>query len=128
MRDFVFPNPFYVSAGINKELGDLILVLDSESIVASIKATDGSPKSPEKMKRWLSKQAREGARPAKTASQRLDIVTTHGTNLWGEQKVFSPGTLNPKCGIVLLEHRREDADSKESFENLTLRMDLPQSN
>lgn len=106
MRDFVF-KPYYVTAGEERELTDLMLVLNQECIPISVKGTEGEEKSPERLSLWLTKKVRQASKNAKTAGQRLANVEVLGTNLWGERHVFPAGTLSPLCGIALVECSQE---------------------
>lgn len=56
MRDFVLLNPKYSRAVYEKELADILLVLDDTCIVVSVKGTDGESKGESKLKSWLSKK------------------------------------------------------------------------
>ena len=103
MNDFVFLNPKYYRAGHEKELADLLLVLDDTCIIISLKGTDGTPKSKTKLKNWLAKKALEGSRQARGGITWISRVPFGGLNLWGEIRQFEPDSLRPICGIVLLE-------------------------
>lgn len=51
MRDFVFWDLTYVSGGKRKaHPADLLLVLNGECLVISVKGTDGETKSPDRIK------------------------------------------------------------------------------
>lgn len=103
MKDFVILNPKYNRAGHEKELADLLLVLDDKCIVVSVKGTDGNPKSEAKLKNWLAKRTGEGLRQAKGGINWLSKVSFSGRDLWGEIRDFEAGSLYPICGIALLE-------------------------
>src|SRR4051794_39234674 len=103
MMDFVYLNPKYYRSGYEKELSDLLLVLDGECIVVSVKGTDGQPKSEAKLRSWLAKKTLEGSKQAKGGINWLHRVSFIARNLWNELKEFQPNDLHPLCGIVLLE-------------------------
>jgi len=103
MKDFVIRNPKYERSGNQRELADLLLVLDDSCIVVSVKGTDGKFKSKTKLKNWLAKKTLEGLRQAKGGINWLSKVQFSGKNGWGEVRQFPPNSLNPLCGIVLLE-------------------------
>lgn len=107
MKDFVFLNPKYSSANLTKELADLLLVLDKECIVVSLKGTDATLKEDQQLRRWLTKKTWEGSKAAKTAIQRMARVSFSGKSLWGEERKFAPGSLTVRCGIALLECSQE---------------------
>jgi hypothetical protein len=103
MNDFVILNPKYYRAGHEKELADLLLVLDDTCIVISVKGTDGEPKSETRLKNWLEKKTLEGLKQAKGGINWLSKVSFSGKDLWGETKEFQPNGLRATCGVVLLE-------------------------
>jgi len=107
MRDFVFLNAEYSSARLKKELADVLLILDEECIVISIKGTDGELKSRDRLKSWLKKKTWEGSKAAKVGIHRLGVFSFAARNLWGETREFAPSSLKPRCGICLLECSQE---------------------
>jgi hypothetical protein len=103
MNDFVFLNPKYVRGKNEKELCDLLLVLNNEAIVISVKGADDEAKQEARLINWLGKKTWKGSNQAKGAINWLRRVelTTH--NLWDEQTTLSGGSLIPICGITLLD-------------------------
>src|SRR5262245_38056847 len=65
MNDFVFLNPKYFRDENEKELCDLLLILNDECIVISVKGTDGRYRSDSKLQNWLVKKTWEGSKQAK---------------------------------------------------------------
>ncbi len=100
-------NPWYESGNQHRELADLLLILNDACIVLSVKGTDGTPKSNERLRLWLSKKTWDGSKAAKTAAQRLARVNIAAKNLWDEERTFPAGSLKPVCGIALLECSQE---------------------
>jgi hypothetical protein len=124
MKDFVYLDHKYVSGGNERSLADLLLVLNNECIVISLKGTDGRIKSDTRLKSWLTKQHWYGSKEAKTTIQRLAKVSSTARNLWNEEKTFEPGTLGAKCGVVLLECSQKPFGSIE-FQIKQLQSNVP---
>ena len=103
MNDFVFLNPKYLRDGNEKELCDLLLILNDECIVVSVKGTDGKYKSDSKLQNWLVKKTWEGSKQAKGGINWLKKVSFTGRNLWNEDRKFEPNSLRAICGLTLLE-------------------------
>lgn len=61
MNDFVLLNPKYVKGGSEKELCDLLLVLNEACIVVSVKGTEQRHKSDAKLRSWLVKKTWQGS-------------------------------------------------------------------
>jgi len=122
MKDFVLLNPKYFRAGHEKELADLLLVLNDTCIVISVKGTNEKPKSETKLKSWLTKRTLEGSKQAKGGFNWLSKVSFKAQDLWGETKEFEPNSLRPLCGIVLLEC------SQQPFGSIEFNRQQPQSN
>jgi hypothetical protein len=124
LNDFVFRRPCYVTGGQKREVTDLLLVLNRECILVSVKSTDGEAKAPERFHLWVQKKAWQASNNAKVACQRTARLEISGTNLWGEEKTFEAGSLTPICGVALVEcsqnifgeiplhSPKEDADAK----------------
>ena len=89
MNDFVFLNPKYFSYGNEKGLCDLLLILNDECIVISVKGTDGRYKSDSKLQNWLVKKTWEGSKQAKGGVNWLKKVSFTGRNLWNEDRKFA---------------------------------------
>ena len=121
MKDFVILNPKYERSGNQRELADLLLVLDDSCIVVSVKGTDGKFKSKTKLKNWLAKKTLEGLRQAKGGINWLSKVQFSGKDLWGEVREFPRNSLNPLCGIVLLEC------SQQPFRTVEFTAQIPQA-
>ncbi len=121
MKDFVFLNPYYTSGGVKKELADLLLVLDDECCVLSLKGTDGEEKADDKLRRWLRKKTRQGSQSAKTGMQRLSKVRCMARNLWDEERTFDPGSLKTMASIVILEC------SQQPFGSIEFAVEQPKS-
>lgn len=121
MKDFVLLNPKYYRAGHEKELADILLVLDDTCTVISVKGTDGNPKSEAKLKSWLAKKTYEGSKQAKGGINWLSKASFTAVDLWGEVKRVEPNSLRPLCGIVLLEC------SQQPFGSIEFSARLPQS-
>jgi hypothetical protein len=70
MKDFVFWDLTYVSGGKRKaHPTDLLLILNGERIVISVKGTDGVTKSPDRLKLWLKGKAWDANKSAKLESR-----------------------------------------------------------
>lgn len=111
MNDFVFLNPKYVKGGSEKELCDLLLVLNDDCIVVSVKGTDGRHRSDAKLRNWLVKKTSQGSKQAKGGINSLKKVSFTGRNLWNEE--FGPDTLKAICGLTLLECSQQPFGSIE---------------
>jgi hypothetical protein len=103
LNDFVFRKPSYITARQKREVTDLLLVLNQECILLSIKGSDGQEKTHERFHLWVQKKARETSKNARVACQRTARLEISGINLWGEEKTFPAGSLTPICGIGLVE-------------------------
>jgi hypothetical protein len=103
LNDFVFRQPSYMTGGQKREVTDLLLVLNQECILVSVKGTDGEEKTPERFHLWVQKKAGQASTNARVACQRTARLEVSGTNLWGEEKTFPAGSLTPICGIGLVE-------------------------
>jgi len=121
MNDFVFLNPKYPRGKNQKELCDLLLVLNDKCVVISVKATDGTPKTEAKLQTWLVKKSREGSNQAKGGVAWLKKVSSTGHNLWREERTFPAGSLTPVCGITLLEC------SQQPYGEIQFELGLPES-
>jgi hypothetical protein len=108
MKDFVWWDVKYISGGkLKQHPADLLLVLDRECIVVSVKGTDGKTKAPDRLKLWLEDKVWDGSKSAKTGMQRLKKLPFHARNLWDEPREFSANALIPTCGICLVECTQE---------------------
>jgi len=103
MNDFVFLNPKYLREKNEKELCDLLLVLNDEAIVISVKGTDGEPKSESRLSSWLTKKTWKGSNQAKGGINWLSRVATTARNLWDEEVTFNSGRLRALCGVTVLD-------------------------
>ena len=103
LNDFVFRKPSYITGRQKREITDLLLVLNQECILVSIKGTDGEEKTHERFHLWVQKKAGHASKNVKVACQRTARLEISGINLWGEEKTFSAGLLTPVCGIALVE-------------------------
>jgi hypothetical protein len=103
LNDFVFRKPSYITSGQMREVTDLLLVLNRECILVSVKGTDGEVKTHARFHLWAQKKARQASNNARVACQRTARLEISGENLWGEEKTFSAGSLTPICGIGLVE-------------------------
>jgi hypothetical protein len=121
MNDFVFLNPKYLREKNEKELCDLLLVLNDEAIVISVKGTDGEPKSESRLLSWLTKKTWKGSNQAKGGITWLSRVPTAARNLWDEEVMFKPGSLRPICGVTVLDC------SQKPFGSIEYDMRVPES-
>jgi len=103
LNDFVFRKPSYVTGGHKREVTDLLLVLNQECILISVKGTDGEEKTDDRFHFWVQKKAGQASNNAKVACQRTARLEISGINLWGEERTFPAGSLTPVCGIGLVE-------------------------
>lgn len=103
LNDFVFRKPSYITGGQKREVTDLLLVLNQECILISVKGTDGEEKTDERFHLWAQKKASQASNNAKVACQRAARLEISGVNLWDEEKAFPAGSLTPVCGIGLVE-------------------------
>jgi hypothetical protein len=103
LNDFIFRKPSYITARQKREVTDMMLVLNQECILVSVKGTDGEEKTRERFHLWVQKKAGQASNNAKVACQRTARSEILGINLWGEEKIFPAGTLTPICGIGLVE-------------------------
>lgn len=103
LNDFVFRRPSYMTVGQKREVSDLLLVLNHECILVSVKGTDGEEKAIERFHLWAQKKAGQASTNARVACQRTARLGISGTNLWGEEMTFPAGSLIPVCGIGLVE-------------------------
>jgi hypothetical protein len=103
LNDFVFCRPSYVTGGQKREVSDLLLVLNEECILLSVKGTNGEEKTPDRFLRWAQKKAAQATTNARVACQRASHLEISGKNFWGEEKTFSGGSLKPICGLGLVE-------------------------
>jgi len=124
MNDFVFLNPKYLRDGNEKELCDLLLILNDECIVVSVKGTDGKYKSDSKLQNWLVKKTWEGSKQAKGGINWLKKVSFTGRNLWNEDRKFEPSSLRAICGLTLLECSQHPFDPIE-YEIRQPKSDVP---
>lgn len=108
MKDFVWWDVKYVSGGRPKQHpADLLLVLNRECVVVSVKGTDGRTKAPDRLRLWLEDKVWDGSKSAKTGMQRLKRVPFQARNLWDETRDFPADALMPQCGICLVECTQE---------------------
>ena len=107
MKDFVLRNPFYVTSGQEREVTDLIFLLNQDCMIVSVKGTDGRDKSADRLPLWARKKVWEASKNAKTALQRVAKLEIKATNLWDETRTFAAGTLRPICGLALVECSQE---------------------
>ena len=107
MNDFVYLNPKYFKGGGEKELADLLLVLDDKCIVVSVKGTDERHKAETRLTSWLAKKTWEGSKQAKGGVSWLKKISFTARNLWEEERRFEPDSLKPICGLTLLECSQE---------------------
>ena len=107
MKDFVFRSPSYVTHGDKRQITDLMFLLNHDCIFVSVKGTDGNEKTTDRLSLWAAKKARQASRNAKTACQRAAKLEISATNLWGEIRTFRAGTLNPVCGLGVVECSQE---------------------
>jgi hypothetical protein len=103
LNDFVFRKPSYITGGQKREVTDLLLVLNQECILISVKGTDGEVKTDDRFHLWVQKKAGQASNNAKVACQRTARLEISGINLWGEERTFPAGSLTPICGIGLVE-------------------------
>jgi hypothetical protein len=103
LNDFVFRKPSYITGRQKREVTDLLLVLNQECILVSIKGTDGEEKTHERFHLWVQKKAGQASKNVRVACQRTARLEISGVNLWGEEKTFPAGLLTPVCGIALVE-------------------------
>jgi len=103
MNDFVLLNPNYVKRGSQKEVCDLLLVLNDECVVVSVKGTDGRHRADAKLRHWLVKKTWEGSKQAKGGISSLKKLSFTGRNLWNEDREFGSDTLKAICGLTVLE-------------------------
>lgn len=103
LNDFVFRKPSYITSGQKREVTDLLLVLNQECILVSVKGTDGEEKTDDRFHLWAQKKAGQASNNVRVACQRTARLEILGVNLWGEEKTFAAGSLTPVCGIGLVE-------------------------
>lgn len=122
MKDFVWWDVKYHSGGKPKQHpADLLLVLDRECVVVSVKGTDGKTKAPDRLKLWLAGKVWDGSKSAKTGIQRLKKLPFEARNLWNETRDFPADGLVPICGICLVEC------TQEPFSSIDFQMRQPDS-
>ncbi|MGA2629802.1 MAG: hypothetical protein ABSG54_06255 [Terriglobia bacterium] len=108
MKDFVWWDVKYISGGKPKQHpADVLLVLNRECIVVSVKGTDGETKAPGRLKLWLEGKVWDGSKSVKTGMQRVKNVPFQARNLWYETRDFPADMLIPICGICLIECTQE---------------------
>jgi hypothetical protein len=122
MKDFVFLRPSYVTSGQQREVTDLMFLLNDECVLVSVKGTDGNEKTTERLSLWVAKKALEASKNAKTACQRAAKLEVTATNLWGETRKFPAGTLKPMCGLGIIEC------SQEMFKPIEFQLKQPLKN
>jgi hypothetical protein len=91
MKDFVWWDVKYISGGkLKQHPADLLLVLDGECVVVSVKGTDGETKAPDRLKLWLEGKVWDGSKSAKTGIQRVRKLPFEARNFGGgNQKLRS---------------------------------------
>jgi len=103
LRDFLFLRPEWVS--INRELADLLAVLDDKCLCIQIKARgNDSPPSGQLLVDWATKQLVVAGRQAAGAIRKVVTSGVSATHSWQENVVFHAGDLIPVCGIALVEY------------------------
>jgi len=103
LNDFVFRKPSYITGREKREVTDLLLVLNQGCILVSVKGTDGEDKTHKRFHLWVQKKALQASNNARVACQRTARLEISGINLWGENKIYTAGSLTPVCGIGLVE-------------------------
>jgi hypothetical protein len=88
-------------------------------VLVSVKGTDGNEKTTERLSLWAAKKAWQASKNAKTACQRVAKLEITATNLWGETRTFSAGTLKPTFGLGIVEC------SQEMFKPIEFRLKHP---
>ncbi len=104
MKDFVFRSPSYLTSGVKRQITDLMFLLKNDCLLVSVKGTDGTEKATDRLALWAAKKA---SKNAKTACRRAGKLEITATNLWGEKRTFPAGSLNPVCGLGIVECSQE---------------------
>ena len=103
MRDFLYLRPSKIVGGLKRELSDLIIVLDGETVPVQLKG-QGKARQAKALRHWTTKQAVDAGRQASGACRTLrsvDVAADHPT----QGKVsFAPGDLLPIHGLAIVEY------------------------
>jgi hypothetical protein len=103
LQDFLFLRPKRVS--INRELADLLAILDDKCLCIQIKARgNDSPPSGQRLINWATKQFAIAGRQAAGAIRKVMTSEVSATHLWRGNVIFHAGDLVPVCGIALVEY------------------------
>ncbi|MFC1969174.1 hypothetical protein ACFLVF_01625 [Chloroflexota bacterium] len=103
LKDFLFLRPKRV--GVNRELTDLMAILDDKCLCIQIKARGSdSPPSGKRLISWATKQLIKAGRQAKGAIRKVKTSEISAVHPWRGNVVFPSGGLVPVCGVVLVEY------------------------
>lgn len=107
LQDFLFLRPKWIDINRERELTDLLAILDDKCLCIQIKARgNDSPPPGQRLINWASKQFVVAGRQAAGAIRR--VVTSNSkvsaTHSWRGNVVFQAGDLIPVCGIALVEY------------------------
>ncbi|MDP2919767.1 MAG: hypothetical protein Q8O43_06095 [Dehalococcoidia bacterium] len=103
LQDFLFLRPKRVS--VNRELTDLMAILDDKCLCIQIKARgNDSPPSGLRLISWATKQFIKAGRQAEGAIRKVKTSEISAVHPWRGSVVFHLGDLVPVCGIVLVEY------------------------
>jgi hypothetical protein len=103
LQDFLFLRPKMVSS--NRELADLLAILDDKCLCIQIKAC-GSGTSPlgRCLVDWAMKQLARAGRQAAGAIRKVTTSEVSATHPWRGNVILYAGDLIPVCGVALVEY------------------------
>lgn len=103
LQDFLFLRPRLVNN--NRELTDLLAVMDDKCLCIQIKARGSDlPLSARSLPDWAIKQLKIAGRQATGAIRRVATSEVSATHPWRGNVNFHAGNLIPYCGIALVEY------------------------
>ncbi len=103
LQDFLFLRPELVST--NRELADLLAILDDKCLCIQIKARGSdSSLSGRCLADWAMKQLTIAGRQAAGAIRKVTTSEVSATHPWRGNVSFYAGDLIPVCGVALVEY------------------------
>jgi len=105
LHDFLFLRPRTGTASGNRELADLMAILDDKCLCIQIKAQGNDfPSSGRCDVNWAMKQLTAAGRQAAGAIRKVMTSEVSATHPWRGDVVFHAGALIPVCGVALVEY------------------------
>src|SRR5262245_52513622 len=65
MKDFIFRSPSYLTSGEERQVTDLMFLLNRDCMLVSVKGTDGQEKTATRLPLWAAKKASQATKNAK---------------------------------------------------------------